>query len=107
MLYNIKVHNTVDKEQGMTVIEFNRSACYDFNIDDLETLRQKGDIAYYELTENNKAAVFYFRGMKAKETKNIQIGLLKRFTQNACKERAHSIYLYYDKDGSLLFRKAE
>lgn len=107
VLYSIKLRNSVDKEQGMAVIEFNRPACYDFNINDLETLKQKGDIAYYELTENNKAAVFYFRGLKAKETKNIQLSLLKRFTQNTCKERAHSIYLYYDKDGSILYRKAE
>lgn len=105
-IYSFSLTNTANLEQGMTVIEFNRPSCFDFNINDLELMRQKGDVDYYEVLRDSTTLVFYFRGLKAKQTKNFSLSLVKRFAESTCKDRAHSTYLYYDKDGSILYRKA-
>jgi hypothetical protein len=103
--YTFSLGNKAATEQGMAVIEFNRPSCYDFNINDLEVMRSKGDVDYYEVLHDGKTLVFYFRGLKAHETKSLSLSLVKRFAESSCKDRASSAYLYYDKDGSLLYRK--
>lgn len=49
----------------MTVYEFYKPVCYDYNLSDLENLKLNGFIDHFEMLEKNNKIVFYWRGMKA------------------------------------------
>jgi hypothetical protein len=104
-IYSLEVTNLESIEQGMTLWEFNKPSCFDFNINDLETLREKKFIDFYEIRKSNSQVAFYWRGMAASQRKSFKLTLTKRFPLNNCSERAHEIYLYYGKDVSVLYRK--
>jgi len=91
----------------MVTYEFLKPSCYDYNLTDLENLREQGVIDYYEFLEGNNKLIFYWRGMKPNEQKNFQFSLNKRYMLNNCKERTHSAYLYYDKKGTVQYRRAD
>lgn len=105
-LYDIVVRNNDDKEHGMLIYDFYKPSCYDFNINDLETMRLRGDIDSYELKDYNSRIVFYFRGIGTNQVRRFSVSLYKRFSLNDCEERAHEIYLYYDREGSVVYARA-
>ena len=101
--YTILVRNTENKEQGMVIYNFYKPSCYDFNINDLETMRLRGEIDFYELKDYNSRIVFYMKGIGATQTWRFSLSLNKRFQLNDCEERAHEIYLYYNKQESVVY----
>ena len=106
-IYDILIKNKENNEQGMVIYEFFKPSCYDFNINDLEGLRLNNKVDYFEILENNSKLVFHFRGMEPKGVKEFTVSLYKRFKLADEVERTHCVYLYYDKEGSEIFVKAE
>jgi hypothetical protein len=47
----------------MTIFEFYKPSCADFNLSDLENLKLTNQIDFFELLENNNKIVFYWRGI--------------------------------------------
>lgn len=91
----------------MVTYEFYKPSCLDFNLSDLENLKLTEQIDHFELLENNNKIVFYWRGMKDLQRRELNLSLNKRFLLNECPERTHEIYLYYDKKGSVIYNKAK
>lgn len=104
-VYNVQITNNKQEDVGMVTYEFNKPSCSDFNINDLDNMVKRQIIDYYEIRNENSQVAIYFRGMRKNSTREFTVSVVKRYTQTACKERIHLAYLYYDKDGSLLYVK--
>jgi len=87
----------------MVIIEFNKSSCMDFNINDLERL--KDFKIEYELNDNNSKIAFYSRGLEPLSSLKFSFSLEKIFAFVECSERTHSSYLYYGKEESVVFQR--
>jgi len=101
--YTLKLINAESKQQGMVVWEFNKPSCYDFNINNLEALREQRFIDYYEIRDSNSKIVFYWRGLKPLDKVAFKVTLNKRFALNNCIERTNEVYLYYGRDISTIY----
>ena len=84
----------------MVLLEFNKPSCLSANINDLEGLRLRGEVDFYELLEEGSRMVFYWRGMGERQLRELNFTLLHEFVLNDCDSRTHVFYEYYDKEGS-------
>ena len=103
--YEARISNTNSTDVGMTVYEFMMPSCHDININDLDNLLLRKSIDNYELRNNRSLVVFYWRGIKANSSVSFSFSTNKRYGINDCKDRTHSVYLYYDKEGSISYFK--
>ena len=101
--YKVDIRNNKSEDVGMTVYEFMKPSCMDFNINDLDNLLLNKIVDNYELRENNSVLVFYWRGIKSNSSVHVSFSTRKRYQLNSCGEKTHSSYLYYDKEGSISF----
>lgn len=102
--YTGTVQNLKPEGTGMVVWEFMKPSCYDLNINDLEALRVSGAVDYYETREAGRMIVFYWRGLGGNESRRFSFALNNpNFMSFDCVERTHSVYLYYDKAGSVQY----
>lgn len=101
--YSIKVSNSADEKQGMVNVVFYKPSGLKVNLNDLETLRKTGKIDYYELLNQNSEVVFYWRGIGAKASYTVDLTLAKEFEISQSFPAKVAAYLYYDKDGSIIF----
>ena len=101
--FSIKVSNKSDDKQGMVNVIFYKPSNLKINLNDLETLRKIGKIDYYELLNENSEIVFYWRGIGAKQNYQIDLTLAKEFEITNNFSAKVGAYLYYDKDGSMVF----
>ena len=101
--FNLKVGNKSSEKQGMVNLIFYKPSNLKVNLNDLETLRKSNKIDYYELLTDNSEIVFYWRGIGPNETYEIDLTLAQEFEISQRFTAKASAYLYYDKDGSVVF----
>ena len=104
-LFKVKIVNKENKKQGMVIFEFKKASCLDFDINDLENMKNNEIIDFYEIKENNSKIIFYLRGLKENSERDIEFSLYKRFEYVEYEERTHHLYLYYDKEGSSQYKR--
>lgn len=63
----------------MTIIELNIPSCAILNLNNLEDIKKTGSIDFYEIRDFNSKLVFYFRGLRDFEKKEIEFSLIKKF----------------------------
>ena len=103
--FSLKVSNQSEEKQGMVNMIFYKPSHLKVNLNDLETLRKTGKIDYYELLKNNSEIVFYWRGIGPKSSYEVDLTLVKEYEVSDGFAAQVGAYLYYDKDGSIVFAK--
>jgi hypothetical protein len=101
--FSLKVTNQTANELGMVNMIFYKPSNLKVNLNDLETLRKLKKIDYYELLKDNSEIVFYWRGIGANASYEVDITLSKEFELSSGFGAKVGAYLYYDKDGSIVF----
>jgi hypothetical protein len=105
--YVFSIRNNSEKEQGMVVLILHKPSYIKVNLDDLETLRNSGKIAYYETMNSGSELVFYWRGIDQKGVIDLKLTMVKGFDTTRTDPVVASAYLYYDKQGSFVHRLIE
>ena len=103
LLSKFALTNSSEEEAGMVVLIMQKDSDCLINLNDLENLRLKGTVDFYEMRHNNSQIIFYWRGMGPKETKNVEISLLKKFKVHNKMQLYHRAYLYYGKEESEVY----
>lgn len=101
-VYALSIQYNGTAQAGMLTYEFNKPSCYAFSLNDLENITKRGQADHYELRAHGSQLVLYFRGLAPGARKELSLSLLRRYPLLSCTERAHSAYLYYDKEGSIV-----
>ena len=102
--FSIQVRNRQEQEQGMLLVVLHKPSFTKINLNDLETLRKKGKIAFYETRNSGSEIMFYWRGMAASGSVNLTQPLVKQFDHKGADPVAVTAYLYYDKEGSFIHK---
>ena len=98
----ISIENKDDELKGMLICIISLQTGLKANLNDLEGLRRSEDIDFYELRKENSEVILYWRGMKAKGKREVELAFLKEFDVKNSVSTLISSYLYYDKSGSLV-----
>jgi hypothetical protein len=101
--FSVKVTNQVNEQQGMVNVIFYKPSHLKVNLNDLETLRKTGQVDYYELLKDNSEIVFYWRGIGPNSSYQVDLTLANEFDISDSFSAKVGAYLYYDKDGSMVF----
>ena len=100
--YEFVIRNTKSEDVGMTALEFVKPSCLEVNINDLDNLLLRGAINNYEFRDDNSLVVLYWRGIAKNASISLAFSAARRYAGSVkCVERASSLYLYYDKEGSI------
>lgn len=83
----------------MSVIHLSIPSCMSVDFAQLEVLVDSMVINAFELAPNNEWLYLYFTYLKADETKDVTVTMVRQFT-GKCKQQKTMAYLYYDEDGS-------
>lgn len=100
--HSITITNQDDEVKGMLICTISLQTGLKANLNDLEGLRRNSIIDFYELRKANSEVVLYWRGMQPKGERHVEISFLKEFEVKQAKATLVSVYLYYDKSGSLV-----
>ena len=100
--YNISIQNKKDLLQGMLIAIISLQTGLKVNLNDLEGLRRNGVIDFYEMRNMNSEVIIYWRGMKAKGTREFELAFLQEFNVKKAYSTLVTTYLYYDKSGSII-----
>lgn len=102
--YQIQVRNQENRDQGMVMVVVHKPSYSKVNLSDLEVLRTSGTVAFYELRNNNSEMVFYWRGVKPNGTVGLELTLADEYGHFNSDPVAVGAYLYYDKDGTFVYK---
>ena len=101
--FSLKVTNLTSEILGMVNLIFYKPSNLKVNLNDLESLRKMDKVDYYELLKQNSEIVFYWRGIGANSSYQVDLTLSKEYEVSQRFPAKVGAYLYYDKDGSLVF----
>jgi hypothetical protein len=101
--YSFNIKNTLEEEQGMVILILHKPSYSKLNLDDLEMLRTTGTVDFYELKNNNSEIIFYWKGIAANDSIRFNFSLLDEFRMKNADPVAVQAYLYYDKEGSVVY----
>ena len=79
-------------------------SCEEVDFNALEKMKTTGKVDYFEVREHNTEVVFYWKSLKPSETKEATVITFQKYENEACIQRPHKAYLYYDEDGSQVWR---
>ena len=101
----MQIINKNDQGYGMTLAVLNIPSCEEIDFNTLEKSKSTWKVDYFEVREHNTQVVFYWRFLKPNETKEQIQFTFKKYDSAACIWRPHKAYLYYDEDGSQVWKK--
>lgn len=102
--YNFNLVNKGSDELGMINLVFYKPSYLKVNLNDLETLKKNKVVDFYELRNNNSEIVFYWRGIQGAGSKQFSLSFLKEYDVTTEFDGIASFYVYYDKQGSIVFK---
>lgn len=103
---DISISNRDDQQKGMLICVISLQTGLKANLNDLEGLRRNGLIDFYELRNHNSEVILYWRGMRPKGTRRVELAFLREFSVKNAYPMLVSSYLYYDKSGSMVCQLA-
>lgn len=88
----------------MTLGVIHIPACEEIDFNALEKQKTTGKVDYFEVREHNTEVVFYWRSLKPNEEKTAIVSTFIKYDHESCITRPHKAYLYYDEDGSQVWK---
>lgn len=95
---SVRIENISLKTQGMLVAVLSVPSCMVVEQEQLELLKESGDIDNYEVSADNTLITVYFTYLKENETKTFTLDRTVTFggEDSECLSRASQAFLYYN-----------
>ena len=98
---SLTIENLSGSPQGMLVSIVSIPSCMDIDMDQLELLKDNGEINNFKIDHDYQQVILYWTYLKEAEEKSISLNLVQMFggaEQFNCVRRASQAYLYYADD---------
>ena len=75
----MKVNNLSGKGQGMVVVVISTPSCLSVDLNQLELLKESGEIDNYEMSADKTQSTLYWTYLKKDESKTVNITRVRKF----------------------------
>ena len=99
---SVTILNKDTEMKGMLMCILGIQTGFKINLNDLEGLRLKSIIDFYEMRKENSEVILYWRGVDAEASRTVDLVLLREFKVENPSPMLVTSYLYYDKEGSII-----